>query len=342
MNDWIDFKELRSQLDFAEVLRHYGVEVKADGDQHHGFCPLPSHKGKRNSPSFSANLKKGIWQCFGCGGKGNILDFAVLMEAGNPEIGADLRRVAATLREKLGGSSTPVKKAAIDADGATENAIVNASLDFELKALDAVHPYLPGRGFTPETIARFGLGYCSKGLLAGRIAIPLHDDEGRLIGYAGRLVDNGRISEENPKYKFPGRRVRKGNIYEFRKSHVVYNIHRIPKPVDRLIVVEGFTTVWRLGEIGFVSAVAVMGSSCSEEQAVLIAQLVNPGGHVWIFTDGDEAGIRCAASILSKVSPYHLCRWVKVKEGEATDEFPAEQLSRFFQGFNPTGTVTDG
>jgi DNA primase len=41
--------------------------------------------------------------------------------------------------------------------------IVNASLDFELKGLDATHPYLLGRGFTPETIKHFGLGFCSRG-----------------------------------------------------------------------------------------------------------------------------------------------------------------------------------
>src|SRR5688572_2935585 len=60
MSTWIDFKTLREQLDFAAVLKHYGVEVKLKGDQHQGFCPLPSHNGKRNSPSFSANMKRKI------------------------------------------------------------------------------------------------------------------------------------------------------------------------------------------------------------------------------------------------------------------------------------------
>src|SRR5579884_3843768 len=61
MGEWIDFKALRAQLSFADVLRLYGVEVKAkaNGKQHHGYCPLPNHNGKRNSPSFSANLEKG-------------------------------------------------------------------------------------------------------------------------------------------------------------------------------------------------------------------------------------------------------------------------------------------
>ena len=43
--NWIDFKELRSQLDFAQVLEFYGVKVKRKGDQHMGYCPLPNHNG---------------------------------------------------------------------------------------------------------------------------------------------------------------------------------------------------------------------------------------------------------------------------------------------------------
>src|SRR5580704_207687 len=204
MNSWVDFKELRKQLDFAAVLRSYGVEPKLSGDQHHGFCPLPNHNGKRNSPSFSANIKKGIWQCFGCGEKGNILDFAVLMERANPESGEDVRRVASELQKRFlnGGVSAakPQEKATEDDD---ENIVINAPLDFELKGLDATHPYLFDRGFTEETISQFGLGYCSRGLLAHRVAIALHNAEGRLMRYAGRVVNDLEISVDNPKYKFP-------------------------------------------------------------------------------------------------------------------------------------------
>src|ERR1700722_11128801 len=91
MGSWIDFKALRQQLRFADVLRHYNVEVKAKGNQHHGFCPLPNHNGKKNSQSFSANLEKGIFNCFGCGAKGNVLEFAAMMEGVSVESGAELR-----------------------------------------------------------------------------------------------------------------------------------------------------------------------------------------------------------------------------------------------------------
>src|SRR5580693_218232 len=115
MTTWINFKELRTRLDFEKILKHYGVEVKRKGNQHHGFCPLPNHNGKKNSPSFSANLEKGIFQCFGCGAKGNVLDFAVLMSNGDPKDGAALHAVAVELQKRfcpgLGGTPEAKEKA---------------------------------------------------------------------------------------------------------------------------------------------------------------------------------------------------------------------------------------
>src|SRR6266542_1486417 len=99
--NWIDFKVLRANLDFEKVLRHYDVEVKRKGNQHHGYCPLPNHNGRKNSPSFSANLERGIFQCFGCQAKGNLLDFAAMMENADPKDGAALHRVAAELQQRF-------------------------------------------------------------------------------------------------------------------------------------------------------------------------------------------------------------------------------------------------
>src|ERR1051325_5022625 len=102
MSTWVDFKALRQTLSFEAVLRHYKIEPKIKGSQYHGFCPLPNHNGKRNSPSFSANLEKGIFQCFGCGAKGNVLDFTVLMDGGSKDKPDDVRKTALRLQEKFG------------------------------------------------------------------------------------------------------------------------------------------------------------------------------------------------------------------------------------------------
>jgi len=331
---WVDIKRLRPLLDFEEVLRSYGIELKVNGSQHHGYCPLPSHDGKKNSPSFSANLKRGIWQCFGCGQKGNIVDFAILMEKRNPKNGDDVRRVAQKLYEEFVRPFETLGDGPEDfaEDNHSEkeetNVVVNAPLDFELKGLER-HPYLLDRGFSPETIAQFGLSYCSRGLLRNRIAIPLRNSTGSLVGYAGRVTDEDSITDENPKYKFPGKRKRKGVIYEFRKSLLLYNANRIGEAND-LVVVEGFTSVWWLSQAGITNVVATMGASCSEEQGQLIKLLVNPDGRVWIFTDGDAAGERCAQDIFLYVAPHRFIRWIRLDCGFQPTDFDPVRLKECF------------
>lgn len=335
---WVDFKELRSKLRFADVLRHYGVSLKVKGDRATGFCPLPGHPkhdGKRHSPSFSANLARGIFQCFGCQARGNCLDFAAYMEGVDPSDSAALRTVALKLQDQfLSGlaSPSPVKTGVRPKTGQPTPSIaaapdkprvINAPIDFELKKLDPAHPYLFNRGFTRATIDHFGLGHCARGLMADRIAIPLHDAAGKLIGYAGRLVDDDKISDEHPKYRFPGERERDGVIYDFRKSHFLYNGHCLAGPVQDLIVVEGFASVWWLLQCGYENTVALMGSSCSGEQAELIRSIVPDDGHVWILADGDHAGGQCAQSLFTQLAPFRLVRWVKLDDGlQPTDCTP--------------------
>jgi len=333
MTAWIDFKKLRANLDFEQVLKHYGVEVKRKGDQHQGFCPLPNHQGKRNSPSFSANLKRGIFQCFGCGAKGNVLEFAALMEKVDLKDGTAMRNVALELQRRFcpeldeTPKGTPKPEEQPKAKPKQElPVVVNAPLDFELKGLNTTHPYLPGRGLTPETIAHFGLGFCSRGMLKDRVAIPLHDQDGKLIGYAGRAVDDAAIGEDNPRYRFPGARERDGKAFEFRKTLFVYNGFRLKAPVDDLIVVEGFTSVWWLHQSGLQHAVATMGADCSGKQAELIISLVKPTGRVWIVPDGDSAGERFGHSLLIQVSPHRFMRWVKLGDAKQPTDLSAEQL----------------
>jgi DNA primase len=204
--------------------------------------------------------------------------------------------------------------------------LVNAPLDFELKGLDQAHPYLLSRGFDKQTIGHFGLGFCSRGLLKDRVAIPLHNHDGKLIGYAGRVVDDATISEENPRYRFPSKRERDGKTFEFRKSRFLYNGFRIKAPVDDLIVVEGFASVWWLHQSGLPQVVATMGADCSDRQLELIAALVNPGGRVWFMPDGDEAGNRYAGSFLHQISPHRFVRWVKLDTGKQPTDCPVEML----------------
>jgi DNA primase len=330
MSTWIDFKELRLKLRFSDVFRHYKVQMTVKGERATGFCPLPTHQGQRKSPSFSVHLERGIWQCFGCQAKGNILDFACRMEGFNPDDPKELRSAALKIRDIFQIGSEAPEQPKKRAQHPSQQILINAPIDFELRTLDPGHPYLKERGFTDETIRHFGLGYCNRGMLKGRIAIPLHDPQGRLVGYAGRITKDEMVSAKCPKYLLPGERERNGAKLEFRKSLLLYNAHQIKAPVDHLFLVEGFPATWWLSQAKYVNTVALMGASCSEEQAKLIIDLVKPDGKVWLMPDGDEAAMQCAKSVLGQVSPHRFIRWVPLAQGtQPTDHSPDELVELF-------------
>jgi DNA primase len=83
-----------------------------------------------------------------------------------------------------------------------------------LQNLDTAHPHLTERGLSAETIAEFGLGYCQKGGMTGRIVIPIHNAEGQLLAYAERWPGTPP-DEDTPKYKLPPC---------FRKAQELFNL----------------------------------------------------------------------------------------------------------------------
>lgn len=75
---WVDFAWLRQQITLEQVLNQAGCldELSKRGSQRRGRCPVHAQPGDLNR-SFSADLKKNVFQCFepGCAIHGNVLDF---------------------------------------------------------------------------------------------------------------------------------------------------------------------------------------------------------------------------------------------------------------------------
>lgn len=200
---------------------------------------------------------------------------------------------------------------------------VNPPLTFHLKGLDPTHPYLRQR-VDEATIQHFGLGYCAKGLMVGRIAIPIHDAQGRLIAYAGRAVDD-QLAEADGKYKLPP---------HFKKSHVLWNLHRAAAHAaqDGLVVVEGFFGAIRLHQAGIPNAVALMGSSLSPEQEELLLLAVGrTQGKVSLMLDRDDAGRTATKELLARLITKTHVRVVPY-DGRQPDDLSPAQLRALFLG----------
>jgi len=100
----VDFKKIKEEVGFALVLDKLELlgGMTLEGDEFVGFCPL--HKGEKKKPTFYANGVKGIFQCFACKRKGNVLDFAAAVK------GVGIREAGLWLESLMnGGESEPEK-----------------------------------------------------------------------------------------------------------------------------------------------------------------------------------------------------------------------------------------
>ena len=341
MSRFVDFKAVKAAVTMLQVLEHYGLaeSFKRTGNSLSGPCPL---HGGENRTQFRVSLEKNCWNCFGtCKGGGNVLDFVARKQ------GLTLREAALALcdwfelptQEKLArpardAGEPPTLEAPSNAarrlkaikakakpDGPSEGENApNKPLGFALQNLDAEHPYLAERGLSAETIAEFGIGYCDKGSMTGRIVVPIHNAEGQLVAYAGRWPGTPP-DEDTPKYKLPP---------GFRKAQEVFNLHRaMCEPQDRpLYVVEGFFDCLRLWQHGIRRVVALMGSSLSPVQAALIQRVVTSEDRIVVMLDEDDAGRAGRDKVVVRLALHCFVSTHQfAREDEQPDALTTEQLS---------------
>jgi DNA primase len=328
---WVDYRHIKASVTIEQVLGHYGVELRVVGSQKlAGPCPLTSHGGDRsNRNAFHVDTERNIFNCFTHCGGGNVLDFVAKME------GCTVRDAAAKLSvwflmEPGAAPEAIQQNGRVGESGPNAEPEGNRPLTFELKGLKGEHPLLRRvKELTPQTIKTFGVGLCTKGLLAGWIALPVHNKDGQIVAYVGRAV-NDTQAEIDGKYKFPPR---------FRKSFEVYNLHRVlqdPETLTKhgLIVVEGFFGVMRLHQHGYSNVVALMGKELSDTQAELLRSVTN---RLTLFLDGDEPGREAAKRVGERLAGGAFVRIVQYPDGPKRKpaHFTKEDLRALLQQGHP-------
>jgi DNA primase len=314
---WVSFQQIKDQASINDVVDHYGLQLRArkGGDELVGLCPFHG-PGKSRDP-FRVSVSKKSWHCFQCDRGGNLLDLVMAHE------GVSIRE-AALLVQQWFGVDRPA-----DVAEPPPNTVepVNPPLTFELKNLDPKHPYLKERGLNPETTEYFGLGYYpghrGRGYQKGRIVIPIHNEHGKLVAYAGRWP--GEPPEGEPRYKLP---------VGFVKTAVVFNLHRATELAREkgLVAVEGFFGAMKVHQAGFPNVVALMGSFLSEAQTHLLRAALGPQGKVTLMFDGDEDGRKCQEQCLLELSHHMFVKVVELDDGIQPDHLPDDQLRQLLAG----------
>ena len=339
MSRFVDFKAVKAAVSILQVLEHYGLaeKFKRSGDSLSGPCPL--HDGQ-NRTQFRVSLSKNCWHCFGrCHEGGNVLEFVARKESvslreaalmlcdwfhlspDNKSAGED-EPSAPKAKQQQPPPSAPKAKAPAPA---SEDDTPNKPLGFALQNLDSAHPYLTERGLSEATVAEFGLGYCGKGSMTGRVVIPIHNGSGQLVAYAGRWPGTPP-DEETPKYKLPP---------GFRKARELFNSHRaFREPGDHpLVIVEGFFDCLALWQNGIRRVVALMGNSLSSFQEKTIAAAVNERSRILLMLDEDAAGREAREKFTPRLAAHCFVRTFRfATEGGQPDTLTAEEVAVLREG----------
>ena len=326
-------QDLLSRVDIAEVVGRH-VELKRSGANLMGLCPFHGEK----SPSFSVNLPKQFYYCFGCGAGGDAVRFltehlglsfveavrdlagGVGMAVPEEEVTPEDRERRDTLRERRRSIGEVLDKAG----------------DFyraQLKASPRAVGYLKGRGLTGEVAARFGLGFAPPGwrTLAGvfpRYDEPVLEEAGlvrrRDAEDGGESGDADRYDWFRDRVMFPIRGVDGavigfgGRVLDdskpkymnspetpvFSKGRELYGLFEARQALREkgyALVVEGYMDVVALAQAGFANAVATLGTACTAEH---VQKLFRFTDKVVFSFDGDAAGRRAAARALEAALPH--------------------------------------
>ena len=307
-----ELEEVRSRSDIVSIISDY-VRLKKTGRNYTGLCPF--HKEK--TPSFSVDPTRQLYHCFGCGEGGDVFSF--IQKIDNLDFPGAVVRLAERAGYKLRYDESRQSQAYDDSKKRLYEVNRLAMTEYK-KALkgqpgEGAFQYMKNRGFTEETLESFDVGFAPEGwdfisskminrgyksrelLLCGlvvqseksgrgfydrfrnRIIFPIKDLMGNVVGFGGRAVD-----DQTPKY------LNSPETVIYKKGYVLYNLFRAKEHIikdDMAYVVEGYTDVIALGQVGILNCVASLGTALTIEQVRLLARFTP---NISLVFDADIAG----------------------------------------------------
>ncbi|WP_300569997.1 DNA primase [Flavobacterium sp.] len=342
-----------------EVIGDF-VQLKRAGSNLKGLSPFSDEK----SPSFMVSPVKQIWKDFSSGKGGNAIAF--IMEHEHFSYPEAIRYLA----RKYNIEIEETEQSQEEKEEASEKESMYLVSEFAQKYFQNTllnsdegqaigYSYFKERGFTNETIKKFGLGYSPEtwdaftkealgkgykldyvdkvGLtiiredgrhldrFKGRVMFPIQSMSGRVLGFGGRILGNDKKAAKylnSPE----------SEIYH--KSKVLYGIFHAKQAIaklDNCYLCEGYTDVIQMHQSGIENVVSSSGTALTSDQIRLINRLTK---NITVLFDGDAAGLRASIRgidlILEEGMNVKVCTF---PDGDDPDSFakktPHDELVRY-------------
>jgi DNA primase len=356
--DTID--RVRDAVDMVQLVGEK-TDLRRVGSRWTGLCPFHDER----TPSFSVNAEEKLYYCFGCGEGGDAFKFVqqteglefqeavellaersgVRVEREEDDPRAEQRRrrrerllslldraarfYATYLRESA--EAAPAREY-LASRGLSDEVLAEFRVGYSPSAWDRMLLGARQNGFSEEELIAAGLAQRGRGgglydRFRGRIMFPLADARGRVLGFGARQMGEGR----GPKYL----NTSENDLYH--KGRQLFGIDVARKEAmktARFVVVEGYTDVLALHQMGIREAVAIMGTALTQEQLTELAKVgdSNRRGTVFLALDADRAGrdAMLRAARLARERGVDL-RVVDMPEGKDPADLASDEGQAAFQ-----------
>ena len=318
----IDRQTVDKILDAAQIVDVVSdfVTLRKRGVNYIGLCPFHDEK----TGSFIVSPAKGIFKCFGCGKGGGSVHF--IMEHEQLDYVSALKYLAKKYHIEVVEKELTPEEQQSQSDREAMFALNTWAQSYFTQQMNNTDDgraiglsYFRSRGFTDETIAKFGLGYCLDKLDAmtmtalhagykadfiekcglgsrrdngtwydrfrGRVIFPVHTLSGKVVAFGGRVL---KKDDKTAKY------VNSPESEIYHKSNELYGIYFAKQSIvkqDRCFLVEGYTDVISMHQAGITNVVASSGTSLTPGQIRLIHRFTP---NITVLYDGDAAGIKAS------------------------------------------------
>lgn len=335
-------RDIEARLNIVDIVSET-IKLTRKGNRFWGLCPFHSEK----TPSFTVSPERNMYYCFGCQSGGDMINFVMKRDGLVFKEALELlaARAGVEIKSPAGPRGTDKRKRIVELNRVAVEYFQNI---LQSPAGREGVLYLEKRSIPREMIERFSLGFASdswnnlseyllkKGfqademLAAGlvkrsreqqryydqfrrRIMFPIAAYNGEIVGFGGRILDEG-----GPKY------LNTGETEVFHKRRNLYGLFQARDSIRKLgeaIVVEGYMDCLRLHQYGIENAVATLGTALTAEQAQLLLRYTQKALVVY---DGDEAGQRQTWQAIEVLGGEGLkVDVLTLPEGRDPDEFLA-------------------